>query len=54
LQDTLTQQVQISIVAVASRLVAAMEADRKAKDSLQAYAALYRQCPPADWQMRGR
>ncbi|HRF63607.1 MAG TPA: hypothetical protein PK708_12080 [Candidatus Competibacter sp.] len=54
LQDRLSQQVQMAVMAVSSRLVAAMDADRQAKDSQQAYAALYRQCPAADWKMRGR
>jgi len=37
LQDRLSQQVQMAVMAVSSRLVAAMDADRQAKDSQQAY-----------------
>lgn len=54
LQATLGQQVRRTVEAVAYRLKAAMDADRQAKDSPYAYAAIYRQCPSADWQMRGR
>lgn len=50
-QETLAQQVSMVIKAVASRLVAEMDADRQVKDSPQSYAALYAQCSAADWLM---
>jgi hypothetical protein len=53
LQDSLAQEVQLIIVTVAKKLFDEMEADRKIKDSPQAYAALYAQCPAADWLMGG-
>jgi len=49
LQATLGKQVEETVKAVASSLVADMDKDRRAKDSPEAYAAIYRQCPAADW-----
>ena len=45
------KQVQETIKTVAANLVAEMEKDRQAKDSPEAYAAIYRQCSKADWEM---
>jgi len=50
-QDTMGKQVQETIKTVAANLVAEMEKDRQAKDSPEAYAAIYRQCSKADWEM---
>ena len=50
-QDTMGKQVQETITTVAANLVAEMEKDRRAKDSPEAYAAIYRQCSKADWEM---
>ena len=51
-QETLAQQVAVVIRVVAKQLFDDMDADRKAKDSPQSYAALYAQCSAADWQMK--
>jgi hypothetical protein len=51
LQNTLGKQVQEAVRDVAASLVADMDKDRRAKDSPEAYAAIYRQCPQADWKM---
>jgi|SRR5579864_3627214 len=51
LQDALGKQVQETVKTVADSLVADMDKDRRAKDSPEAYAAIYRQCPKADWEM---
>ena len=53
LQDMLGKQVGETVKAVSASLVADMEKDRRAKDSPDAYAAIYRQCPADDWQMKG-
>ena len=53
LQEGLAKQVQLAIVSVSKSLVADLEADRLAKDSPEAYEALYRQCSAADWKMKG-
>lgn len=50
-QDTTGKQVGEVIKAVSASIVADMEKDRRAKDSPEAYAAIYRQCPKADWEM---
>jgi hypothetical protein len=54
LQATLGKKVEETVKAVADSLVADMDKDRRVKDSPDAYAAIYRQCPQADWQMGGR
>jgi len=54
LQDTLGKKVEETVKAVAGSLVADMDKDRRAKDSPEAYAAIYRQCSAADWEMGER
>jgi hypothetical protein len=38
-----------TILDVVSKLKAEMDADRKAKDSPEAYKAIYRQCASDEW-----
>ena len=49
LQTSLGAPVAQAVKDVASDLKAAMEADRNAKDSPSAYAAVYAQCPASEW-----
>jgi hypothetical protein len=48
-QDALAQRLREIIVDVSAKLKAAMDADRKAKDSPEAYKAIYRQCRADEW-----
>jgi len=48
-QKGFADRLKKTILDVVSKLKAEMDADRKAKDSPEAYKAIYRQCPPEEW-----
>ena len=49
-QDALGEQLRQVILDVSGKLKDEMDADRKAKDSPDAYKAIYRQCSEEEWQ----
>jgi len=50
LQNALGERLKKTILDVVSKLKAEMDADREAKDSPNAYKAIYRQCSPDEWR----
>jgi hypothetical protein len=48
-QDALGEKLKAAIQEISSKLKSEMDADRRVKDSPEAYKAIYRQCPPDEW-----